>query len=139
MKASAAAKLRVVVADDCEDIADTLLFLLGDWGHTVAVARDGLAAVRVAMDFLPDAVLLDIGMPGIDGYEAARRIRQQLGPEVVLIAVTAWSRQEDKQCARLAGFDHHLTKPVDIADLERTLTALMMRKQVGEPSRLKTT
>jgi CheY-like chemotaxis protein len=83
-------------------------------GFKVPTAYDGIAAVAAAASVLPDVVVMDIGMPGMDGYDAAREIRQQPGgKDVVLIALTGWGQMTDKQRARHAGFDHHLVKPVD--------------------------
>jgi CheY-like chemotaxis protein len=87
-------------------------------GFEVTTAYDGLAAVAAAASTLPDVVVMDIGMPGLDGYEAAREIRQQpRGKDVVLIALTGWGQATDKQRASHAGFDHHLVKPVDYSRL----------------------
>ena len=117
-------KRRILVVDDNEDSADGLGTLLELKGYEVETAHDGLAAVRSAAAFQPEVALLDIGMPGINGYEAARRIRQHpWGEKMVLIAVTGWGQEEDKQQAKEAGFDHHLTKPIDTADLERLLAS----------------
>jgi CheY-like chemotaxis protein len=82
-------------------------------GHTVNVAADGAAAVTLATSLEPQIVFLDIGMPRMDGYEAARRIRTVLGARVVLVALTGWGQDDDKRRSREAGFDHHLTKPPD--------------------------
>ena len=113
---------RVLVADDNQDSADGLGTLLELKGYEVETAHDGLEAVDAAAAFQPDVALLDIGMPGLNGYEAARRIREQpWGEAMVLIAVTGWGQDDDKQRAKEAGFDHHLTKPIDTADLEKLL------------------
>jgi signal transduction histidine kinase len=115
--------LRVLVIDDNEDAADMLATLLTAWGQQARVARDGLAALEAAHDFRPDVVLLDIGLPHLDGYEVARRIRQQAwGQHMVLAAVTGWGQDSDRQRSQEAGFDHHLVKPVDPEAL-RTLLA----------------
>jgi CheY-like chemotaxis protein len=91
-------------------------------GHDVETAHDGLEAVHAAAVFLPDVVLLDIGMPKMNGYEAARHIRQQTwGKNMALVALTGWGQEEDKRRALQAGFDHHLTKPVEPAALEKLL------------------
>ena len=92
-------------------------------GHDVAVARDGLGAVDQTASFDPDLVLLDIGLPGISGYEAAQRIRQlPRGEGVQLVALTGWGQEDDRRRSREAGFDQHLVKPVDF-DALRTLLA----------------
>jgi signal transduction histidine kinase/ActR/RegA family two-component response regulator len=125
-----AAALRVLVVDDNHDAAASLASLLGLWGHQVAVAHDGAHALETARAFTPDVVLLDIGLPGIDGYEVARRLRREAGlPRPVLIALSGYGQETDRHRGRDAGFDEHLVKPVDpdvICDLlrnaERTAT-----------------
>jgi CheY-like chemotaxis protein len=93
-------------------------------GHEIRTAYDGLEAVEVVEAFRPDVVLLDIGLPHMNGYEAARAIRQQSwGQSIVLIALTGWGQEEDRRRARDAGFDHHLVKPVDHAALTRLLAS----------------
>jgi PAS domain S-box-containing protein len=117
--------LRVLVVDDNRDAADTLAILLQMQGAEVRAAHDGREAVEAAEVFHPDAVILDIGMPRLNGYDAARRIRQLPGgSDVVLIAATGWGQDGDKQLAREAGFDHHLVKPVDPAALLQLLGSL---------------
>jgi PAS domain S-box-containing protein len=106
---------RILVVDDNGDAADSLCMLLKSRGHDVRVAYDGLEAVGAALTFDPEVVLLDIGLPKLSGYEAARRIRESRGEDVLLIAVTGWGQEEDRRRSRDAGFDHHLTKPVDPA------------------------
>jgi PAS domain S-box-containing protein len=110
---------RILVVDDNRDAADSLCMLLKARGHDVRVAYDGLEAVGAAVTFQPEAVLLDIGLPKLSGHEAARRIREALGSGVLIIAVTGWGQEEDRRRAREAGFDHHLTKPVEPADIAR--------------------
>jgi signal transduction histidine kinase/CheY-like chemotaxis protein len=106
--------LRVVVSDDNRDAADTLADFLKLEGHEVAVAYDGEQALQQYERLRPEVVLLDIGMPKLDGYEVARRIRAQTtGAQPLLIALTGWGQAKDKAEAQAAGFDHHLTKPVD--------------------------
>ncbi|HEV7516845.1 MAG TPA: ATP-binding protein, partial [Thermoanaerobaculia bacterium] len=117
-------KRRILVVDDNEDAASSLALLLTLSGNEVRTAYDGLAAVEMAAAFRPAVILLDIGMPMLNGYEAARRIREQQGTEVVLIALTGWGQEEDKRQAQEAGFDHHLVKPLDPATLHRLLAAI---------------
>lgn len=113
---------KILVVDDNVDAADTLRVLLGLDGFMVATAYDGVAAVAQVQAVKPDAVVMDIGMPGMDGYDAARLIRQQPGgPEIVLIALTGWGQTTDRQRASQAGFDHHLVKPVDYDLLRKCL------------------
>jgi PAS domain S-box-containing protein len=118
----ALARRRILVVDDNEDAAVTLADLLRTLNQDVEVAHDGLSAVEAAMAMRPEVVLLDIGLPGIDGYEAARRIRAHSTIyRPVLIALTGWGEESDKQQARDAGFDYHLLKPVDFARLTDVL------------------
>jgi signal transduction histidine kinase/ActR/RegA family two-component response regulator len=113
---------RILVVDDNRDAARTLELLLKTGGHQVAVAHTGPAALEAVVAQKPEVVLLDIGLPEIDGYEVARRIRVQRPHQgIVLIAVTGWGQPEDRQRALDAGFDHHLTKPVNYAVLTELL------------------
>ena len=97
-------------------------------GSTVRVAYDGLAGLAEVGEFLPDVVLLDIGMPGMDGYETCREIRKlPLTLRPGLLALTGWGQEQDKKAASQAGFDAHLTKPADPARLEDTIRALSQR------------
>jgi signal transduction histidine kinase/CheY-like chemotaxis protein len=115
---------RILVVDDNRDSADSLAMLLTLQGNEVRTAYDGLEAVAAAAVFEPDVILSDIGMPGLDGYEAAQRIREQSHDKrVVLIAMTGWGQEEDKRRSMEAGFDFHLVKPVDLAILERLLSS----------------
>jgi CheY-like chemotaxis protein len=113
---------RVFVVEDNLDAALTLRDLLEIWGYEARTVHDGLAALEVAPEFHPDVVLLDIGLPGIDGYEVARRLRDRpdLGG-LLIIAVTGYGQESDRQRAREAGFDQHLIKPIDLAILRRLL------------------
>jgi CheY-like chemotaxis protein/anti-sigma regulatory factor (Ser/Thr protein kinase) len=104
---------RILVVDDNRDAAESLSMLLHGRGHEVQVAYDGLEAVGAVIAFNPDVVLLDIGLPKLHGYDAARRIRDLKGSGVLLIAVTGWGQDEDRRRSQNAGFDHHMTKPVD--------------------------
>ena len=114
--------LRVLVVDDCPDMRGTLRILLGLWGHEVREAGDGHAALGLAATFQPDTVLLNIGLPALDGYQVARHLRQLPGLEhILLIAVTGYGSAEDLAACRAAGFDHHLLKPFDPIELERLL------------------
>lgn len=113
---------RVLIVDDNRDAAESLGMLLEHFGVEVLVAHDGPAALEMMESSIPDAVLLDIGMPGMDGYAVARRIRAQprLGG-VLLVALSGWGGDEDRRRSRESGFDHHLVKPVDIALLRQVL------------------
>ncbi len=110
---------RVLVADDNEDGADLLATLLRLSGHEVHIAHDGAEALETATRVQPHVALLDIGMPGLNGYEVAERIRREpWGKQMLLVAVTGWGQEEDKRRARAAGFNHHLTKPMDPMQLD---------------------
>jgi two-component system CheB/CheR fusion protein len=113
---------RVLVADDNRDAAESLRLLLGLAGHEVRVAHDGPTALEIAAEFRPDTVLLDIGMPGLNGYEVATRLRAlEWGGAPVLVAITGWGQEQDRRLALEAGFDHHLTKPIDPDRIEALL------------------
>ena len=117
---------RVLVADDNADVADTMAVLLRHCGYEVDVARDGVEAFAVAARLKPDIALLDIGMPRMTGYELARRIRaEEWGRSLPLVAVTGWGQEEDKRNALEAGFQYHLTKPVDAIELEQLLARVL--------------
>jgi signal transduction histidine kinase/CheY-like chemotaxis protein len=113
---------RILVADDNPDAVEMLNLMLSLHGHDVTVASDGVVAVSLATALKPQIAFIDIGMPRMDGYEAARQIRQALGLSVVLVALTGWGQDEDKRRSREAGFDHHLTKPPDPEVLERLIS-----------------
>ena len=114
-----APQFRILVADDNVDSAQSLAMMLSIMGHEVRTAHDGLGAVELAAEFRPDVFLLDIGMPKLNGYEAARQIRQQpWGEKALLAALTGWGQEDDRRRAIEAGFDHHFTKPIDPAALE---------------------
>jgi CheY-like chemotaxis protein len=116
---------RILVVDDNRDSAETLCTLLRLGGHEVGVAYDGLEAVESACHLRPDVVLLDIGLPRLNGLEAARRIRQRLGDACpLLVALTGWGQESDRRASREAGFDAHLVKPVDDTTLARVLAGL---------------
>jgi signal transduction histidine kinase/CheY-like chemotaxis protein len=115
-------KLRVLVVDDNPDVATSLAMFLEAGGHDVRVAHDGETAVQLADEFRPHAVLLDLGMPGVDGFAACRRIRgMPWGKEVRIIAITGRGREEDRRASATAGFDEHLVKPVSPETLDRLL------------------
>jgi len=121
---AATSPLRVLVVDDNLDAADSLAALLEVLGHTTAVAHDGAQGLQAARGFVPDLVFLDIGLPGMSGYEVAREIRRTAAlRKVVLIALTGWGSQSDQRQSQEAGFDQHLTKPVSLEALEQALAA----------------
>jgi PAS domain S-box-containing protein len=114
---------RVLIVDDNSDAATTMEILLKSLGHETRVVHSGPDALHVAPEFKPDVVLLDIGLPGIDGYEVARRLRAlETGRSFLIVAVTGWDQEADKRRSEEAGFDMHLVKPVAPADLEKALT-----------------
>jgi two-component system, sensor histidine kinase len=122
---AATAAHRVMVADDNKDAADSLAMLLELAGHEVRVARGGRAALSLAQTFRPDVAIIDIGMPDLNGYEVARQLRREpWGTGISLVALTGWGRDDDRQQASDAGFDRHITKPVDPETIDRLLTAL---------------
>jgi CheY-like chemotaxis protein len=120
--------LRVLVVDDSVDTALSFAMLLKESGHDVWTAHDGTAAMRAALDYRPDVVLLDIGLPGLNGYEVAKWIRQQPGlPGVVLVALTGYGQESDRQASGNAGFNYHLVKPTGFKDVHEILAAVSAR------------
>src|SRR5262245_4764161 len=122
---------RVLVVDDSPDTVRTLTLLLRRWGHEVATAEDGVAALTRADAFGPDAAVLDLGLPGLDGYEVARRLRARFGPGLLLVAVTGHGTERDRELSRQAAFDHHLVKPADPLVLAELLRPPGGRLQAG--------
>jgi signal transduction histidine kinase/ActR/RegA family two-component response regulator len=121
----AVAGRRIVVVDDLADAADSLAVMLQMMGHDTRTAYDGVEAVQAVAAFKPDVVFLDIGLPKMNGYDAARSIRAQPeGAHVVLVAVTGWGQEQDRHRATEAGFDHHMTKPVDPQTVEELIARL---------------
>ncbi|HXK24975.1 MAG TPA: ATP-binding protein [Myxococcota bacterium] len=113
--ASPASWRRVLIVDDNPDSTESLALLLARRGHEVRAANDGLRAIELAREFRPDLVLLDIGMPGLNGYETCQRIRKEpWGSGITMIAVTGWGQEQDRRMARSAGFDAHVVKPLDL-------------------------
>ncbi|HEX6996898.1 MAG TPA: PAS domain S-box protein [Gammaproteobacteria bacterium] len=112
---------RIMVVDDNADGADSLARLLELMGHETVTAYDGAAALALAKSFPADVILLDLGMPGIDGFEVCRRLREQPGPAPTIVALTGWGREQDLARTKQAGFDAHLVKPVDRAALARLI------------------
>ena len=114
---------RILVVDDNEDAANATAMLIEDMGGESRVAYDGEGALAVLQEYQPEVILLDIGMRGLDGYETCQRIRRLLGNRVVLVALTGFGQEQDKERATRAGFDAHLTKPADGAALAAILAA----------------
>lgn len=118
-------RCRVLVVDDNRDAAASLAMILKMMGHEVRTANDGVTAVAEAAEYRPRLVLMDLGMPKVDGYEAARRMRAQpWGAELFLVALTGWGSEEDRQRTKDGGFDSHLVKPVDLDDLKRLIAEM---------------
>jgi len=120
--------LRVMVVDDNEDAAQMLGMLLLRLGHEVLTVHDGPSTLTAAQDFHPNVVLLDIGLPGMDGFEVAKKLREQaIFKDVVLVAMTGYGQESDRQRSKEAGFDHHLVKPPDFKKLQRILETVSQR------------
>jgi CheY-like chemotaxis protein len=129
---SATTQLRVLIVDDNRDNVASLRILLGMMGHDVHTAYDGLEGIETAGQVRPDVVLLDIGMPKLDGHETCRRIRSQhWGREMVLIAQTGWGQDEDRRRTSAVGFDYHLIKPVSHKALNEVLVEVMNGRASG--------
>jgi len=127
--AATGAVLRVLVVDDNVDAADSLALVLDELGIERRVAHDGWEGLELAQAFRPHVALLDLGMPGLDGYALARRLRSDpRHAGMVLAAVTGWSGAEDQRASHEAGFDHHFAKPADMARLAAMLEAIRARR-----------
>jgi len=126
MDGANAGALRILVVDDVADLLESMSMLLQLEGHKVATAKNAPGAILRAASFQPDVVLLDIGLPEISGFAAARRLREEMGATPLLIAMSGWTREEDKAQAREAGFDHYLPKPIN---LEKLKELLRLRRQ----------
>jgi len=115
----------VLIVDDNHDLAETAKVLLIASGHDVRTAYDGVSAVATANEFDPEVVLLDIGLPGMSGYEVAKRLRaSEQRRSMLLVALTGYGQDADRQLAREAGFDQHLVKPLDPATLEKIVESI---------------
>ncbi|QYG09414.1 PAS domain-containing hybrid sensor histidine kinase/response regulator [Janthinobacterium sp. PAMC25594] len=127
--AASGPRFRVLVVDDNVDAADTLAAVLDMMGHATQVAHDGAQALAVVSQFLPDVIFLDIGLPGMNGYEVARVLRRiPAGANVVLVALTGWGAENDRSQSSAAGFDHHLTKPANLLAIGELLATLSTPK-----------
>ena len=123
-RSTVSAPLTVLIADDNADALETMAALLEMQGHKVYSAPDGHQALALAQEVVPDVAILDIGMPGLTGNELAARIRaSDWGRQMTLIALTGWGQAEDRARSSAAGFDHHLTKPVDFEQLAELLAS----------------
>jgi CheY-like chemotaxis protein len=121
-QAGAGPKRRILVVDDNQDGADSLAMMLRLMGNEVHTANDGVAALEEAEAFRPEVILMDVGMPRMNGLDATRRIREEeWGRDVTIIALTGWGQDNDRERSRHAGCDGHLVKPVNLSDLEKFL------------------
>jgi CheY-like chemotaxis protein len=129
-------KRRILVVDDNKDSASSLSLMLKIMGNETKSVFDGLAAVEAAGEFLPEIILLDIGLPKLNGYDACRAIREQPWSEgMYIIALTGWGQDEDRRRSAEAGFDHHLVKPVEMAILQKLFAEMHgSRKTVSSNS-----
>ena len=128
-KRSNAARRRVLVVDDNADAAISLAMMLKLAGNDVRTANDGVEAVEAATEYRPDVILLDIGMPRLNGYDACRRIGEQpWGREPFIAALTGWCQEDDKRRSRDAGFDSHLVKPVEPKALQKLLDEVKVER-----------
>jgi DNA-binding response OmpR family regulator len=126
---------RILVVDDNKDAATSLATLLALMGNEVRTSYDGLAGSEEAAAFRPDLILLDIGMPKMNGYDACRRIREQAwAKNAVIVALTGWGQEEYKRRSQEAGFDNHIVKPIEPAVLEKLLAGVMSRRRGNLPS-----
>lgn len=126
--AAQAPKRKLLVVDDNRDAAESMSMLLEMWGHEVAYAYDGPSALRTAQQWRPQAVFLDIGLPGMDGYEVAERLRElPQAKGAVLIAITGYGQDDDRRRSQRAGIDHHLVKPVAPDALRKLIDSLEIR------------
>jgi CheY-like chemotaxis protein len=120
----------VLVVDDNQDAADGMAMLIELMGVAVRVAYDGRSALAAAEAFRPDLVLLDLGMPVVDGYEVCRTLREQPGGDAMsIVALTGWGQESDRRRTQEAGFDDHLTKPIEPAQVERLLAEPPRRRE----------
>jgi two-component system OmpR family response regulator len=127
--------LRVLLVDDCSDMRASISTLLRVWGYEVCTAADGPAGLTAAEDFRPHVVLLDVGLPGMDGFEVARRLRDRpTEPPPSIVTLSGYGLEEDFQRSRIAGCDRHLVKPVDLLDLRLMLAqyAELVRRPRGQ-------
>ena len=125
-------RLRILIVDDSIDTVLSFSMLLTNSGNDVKTAHDGLIALQTALDYLPDVILLDIGLPGLNGYEVARQIRQQPKlKNIVLVALTGYGQESDRQASMKAGFDHHLIKPARMEQVRKILATVGEHRSTG--------
>jgi DNA-binding response OmpR family regulator len=116
--------VRVVVVDDDHDVAEVLAAILVGNGYQVRVAHDGLVALALVEEYKPHCVLLDVHLPGIDGAELSRRLRERYGDDLILVAVTGWGETDERVSSAFGRCDHYLQKPVDVKMLSKVLPPL---------------
>jgi CheY-like chemotaxis protein len=134
-EASKVASLRILVIDDIPDVADVMKMLLDLEGFETQVAYNGPAALQLAREFSPDVIFCDIGLPGMDGHEIARRVRKDPAiAQVILIALTGWGAEGEVRKTRESGFDFHMVKPVDSNALLELLSHVAPRDRSAEPA-----
>ncbi len=119
-----------MIVEDNNDVRSLLRLKLRRLGHSVKDAADGIEGLQVLLTEKPDLALVDLGLPGIDGFSVARQVREKLGGEVVLVAVSGFGQPEDKRRALEAGFDDHITKPADVQDIENILLKFPPRNTI---------
>jgi len=131
---NSASPCRVLVVDDNESSSKTLGWMIELMGHEVRLAKNGLSAIKIAKSFRPDVVLLDIGLPGMNGYEICKLMRKEPAlKDTIFIAQTGWGQEEHIRRSKKAGFGHHLVKPVDMDDLKKILSSKPVREQSSHP------
>lgn len=127
--------LTVLIVDDCHDTASSLAMLVAVWGHRGFIAHDGPSALAMAAHLQPDAVFLDIALPGMDGWEVARSLRRSLLPDgALLVALSGYGQDRDLDRSREAGCDHHLTKPASPEELRLLLDSRARQLRSSAPS-----
>jgi CheY-like chemotaxis protein len=118
----------VLVVDDSVDMAESLAMLVESAGHESRTVHDGPSTLKAALDFVPNVVLLDIGLPGMNGYEVAKQLRQEPQlKDAVLVASTGYGRESDRQASVEAGFDYHLVKPAEFSEVRRILATVAQK------------
>ncbi len=132
LDATGAGSLRILVVDDNRDSADSLAMLLRAWGYQAGVAYDGVDALAAIDAGRPHVLLLDIGMPRLDGYALAQQLRRRDGVQPLLVAITGYADAEHRSLSEKAGFDRHLAKPVDLGELQTLLSAEACRRSPPE-------
>jgi CheY-like chemotaxis protein len=127
------ATLKVLVVDDNFDVAQTTGWMIEAIGHDYRIVHESKLAVQAAREYRPDAILLDINMPGMDGYAVCRALREQpLFGNTVIIAQTGWGQTQDRALTGESGFNHHLTKPVNMDRLEQVLTGILSERRISQ-------